>query len=198
MKLAGKGKKLAGMAKKIIAIILIVVLPPLAFYGWFEASARSIVRERSLDPQFGNAIKHALAASYLYSGLRSVGVPVSVSEAAVIRAGLFNEFAELYIKRGKPDTTEEIMKDLQNNMVGISLAKWLEGNGTAARDDMLVALGGRGLLALSHADLDVTETPHADGAADYASATDWFETRRIGIDRRVDAALDSLSIVDVN
>lgn len=189
---------LAGRGKKVVAIVLIVVIPPLAFYGWFEASARSIVRERSLDPQFGNAIKHALASSYLYSGLRSVGVPVSVSEAAVIKAGLFNEFAELYIKRGKPDTTAEIMKDLQNNMVGISLAKWLEGNGTAARDDMLVALGGRGLLVLSHDDIDLTETPDADGTVDYASAADWFAAKRTQIDRSVDDALDGLSAVDAN
>jgi hypothetical protein len=183
------------MAKKVIVIVLILILLPLAFYGWFEASARSIVRERSLDPHFGNAIKHALASSYLYSGLRSVGVPASVSEAAVIRVGLFNEFAELYVKRGKPDTTAEIMKDLQNNMVGISLAKWLEGNETVARDDMLVALGEQGLLVLSPANLDATETPGTDGGADYASATYWFEAKRIGIGSKVDAALYSLSAV---
>lgn len=184
--------------KKLFVIAAILILLPLAFYGWFETSARSIVRERSLDPQFGNALKHALASSYLYSGLRLLGIRASVSEAAVIRAGLFNEFAELYVKRGKPDTTAEIMKDLQNNMVGISLAKWLEGNGTAARDDMLVALGGRGLLVLSHANIDMTETQDADGAVDYASAADWFAAKRTQIDRSVDDALDGLSAIDAN
>ncbi|MBX3567766.1 MAG: hypothetical protein KF914_06880 [Rhizobiaceae bacterium] len=181
------------MVKKLLAIVLILVLPPLTFYGWFETSARSIVRERSLDPQFGNSIKHALASSYLYSGLRFIGVPGSVSEAAVIRAGLLNEFAELYVKRGKPDTTAEIMKDLHNNMVGVSLAKWLEESGTAARDDMLVALGDRGLLVLSDNDLDVTETLAVDGSADYAFAADWFAARRAEIDRGVGMALVGLS-----
>lgn len=66
----------------------------------------------------------------------------------VVRCGMVNEFAELYVKRGKPDTTLEIMKDLQNNMVGIGVAKWLENNPAEARVTLFVVLGQQGILAL--------------------------------------------------
>ena len=177
--------------KKLLVIAAILVLPPLAFYGWFEANARSIVRERSLDNKYGNALKHALATSYLYSSLRFVGFPVSIAEMAVIRAGLSNEFAELYVKRGKSDTTAEIMKDLQNNVVGISLAKWREENNGPTRDEMLVTLGEQGLLVLSAEHVGHVEPSDLQGA-DYHFAADWFAASRERIDREVGAMLDRL------
>ena len=186
------------MAKKVLVIVLIFILPPLAFYGWFEASARSIVRARSLDPEFGNALKHALASSYLYSGLRLMNVPASISEDAIVRVGMLNEFAEFYVKRGSADTTSEIMKDLQNNMVGVSLAKWLEGNARPARDEMLVALGELGLLVLSGEELDTAEESYTDAPADYEFAADWFVARRGEIDREVRMALDRLHAAGAN
>jgi hypothetical protein len=174
--------------KKLLAVAFLIVLPPLAFYGWFEMSVRRIVTEQGLDGGYRNALKHASASSYLYSGLRLLGLPEAIAEEMVVRCGMVNEFAELYVKRGKPDTTLEIMKDLQNNMVGIGVAKWLENNSAETRVTLFVELGQQGILALSQNALGFSDS--RESAADYPGAKNWFMARREQIDRDVQSALD--------
>jgi hypothetical protein len=174
--------------RKLLAVALLIVLPPLAFYGWFEASVRRIVSEQGLDGSYRNALKHASASSYLYSGLRLLGLSEAIAEETVVRCGMVNEFAELYVKRGKPDTTSEIKKDLQNNMVGIGVAKWLENNSAETRVTLFVVLGQQGILALSQDRLGFSDS--RGSAADYLGAKNWFMARREQIDRDVQSALD--------
>lgn len=174
--------------RKLLALALLIVLPPLAFYGWFEVSVRRIVTEQGLDGSYRNALKHASASSYLYSGLRLLGLSEAIAEEMVVRCGMVNEFAELYVKRGKPDTTLEIMKDLQNNMVGIGVAKWLENNSAETRVTLFVVLGQQDILALSQNTLGFSDS--RESAADYPGAKNWFMARREQIDREVQSALD--------
>ncbi|RWM87423.1 MAG: hypothetical protein EOR84_29475 [Mesorhizobium sp.] len=174
--------------RKLLALALLIVLPPLAFYGWFEVSVRRIVTEQGLDGSYRNALKHASTSSYLYSGLRLLGLSEAIAEEMVVRCGMVNEFAELYVKRGKPDTTLEIMKDLQNNMVGIGVARWLENNSAETRVTLFVVLGQQGILALSQNTLGFSVS--GESAADYPGAKNWFMTRREQIDRDVQSALD--------
>lgn len=55
---------------------------------------------------YRNALKHASASSYLYSGL--LGLSEALAEDMAVRCGMVNEFTELYVKRGKPDTTSAV------------------------------------------------------------------------------------------
>ncbi|WP_292596120.1 hypothetical protein [Mesorhizobium sp.] len=100
---------------------------------------------------------------------------------------MVNEFAELYVKRGKPDTTLEIMKDLQNNMVGIGVARWLDNNSAETRVTLFLVLAQQDILALSQNTLGFDST---ESAADYPGAKNWFMARRGQIDRDVQSALD--------
>jgi len=55
---------------------------------------------------------------------RFMGISAQASERLVIKLGIINEWAEMYVKRGRKDTTLEMMRDLHSNMVGIAVAKW--------------------------------------------------------------------------
>jgi len=133
--------------------MLALVLPLAAFYGWFELQSRVTTQRNSLDAGFANALKHAEAASTLYSMLRLMGVNGRASARIVVRLGIINEHVEIYVKRGSKDTTLEMMRDLQSNMVGIVVAKWRDESAAASdrrsRSEQLVALARAGVLLWS-------------------------------------------------
>src|SRR6266545_3254280 len=98
-----------------MAVLLAIVTPPVAFYGWFELQSRLITDRQALDAGYTNSLKHAEAAAALYSTLLFVGVDARASEQIVIGLGVLNEYAELYVKRGRKDSTLEMMRDLHSN-----------------------------------------------------------------------------------
>ncbi|WP_156942560.1 hypothetical protein [Mesorhizobium sp. L48C026A00] len=82
----------------------------------------------------------------------------------------------------------EIMKDLQNNMVGIGVARWLETNSAETRVALFVVLGQQDILALSQNTLGFSDS--SVSAADYPGAKNGFMARREQIDQEVQSALD--------
>jgi len=88
-----------------MAALLAVVVPPVTFYGWFELQSRLTTDRHGLDAGYANALKHAEAAAALYSTLRVAGVSAHLSERIVVGLGVVNEYAELYVKRGRKDST---------------------------------------------------------------------------------------------
>lgn len=152
-----------------------------------------MVRELGLGPGFGNAIKHAGASADAYRALRLFGVSGGRAEAVVIRVGIVNEWAETWVKRGRPDTTLEMMRDLHNNMVGIGLARWLESHPDVTKSEGFGRLARSGVLLSSAEDLDAP--PEARNQArneqNLANAIDWFERSKSGIDATVSQALTS-------
>lgn len=139
--------------------------------------------ERNLNPSYRNALKHAAAAAGFYAMLRTVGFSRLIAEKTVVELGYLNERAELVFKRGKRDTTAEIIKDLHNNMVGIGVAHWMEGlNVDDPRDrwELLVNLGEKGILKLSSRSI-ASEAGNVDflwDSSDFDAAHGWFESRR--------------------
>ena len=178
-----------------MAILLAVVLPPAAFYGWFEVQSRVTADRYALDAGYANALKHAGAAATLYSALRFVGLGDRASERVAVRLGIINEHVETYVKRGRKDSTLEMMRDLHNNMVGIAVAKWRDSPTTSdrrSRTAQLVALAKAGVLLRSEDDISLSpeETPRARKSADLDWAISWFGQNQAAIEKR---ALQALS-----
>jgi hypothetical protein len=170
-------------------VLLAIVVPPAIFYGWFELQSRLTADRQALDPGYANALKHAEAAATLYSSLRFFGVHDQTSEQIVVRLGIVNEYAELYVKRGRKDTTLEMMRDLHSNMVGISVARWRENPAAPdyrSRSEQLVALVKAGVLLRSENDVGLSpeDKPRAKQSADLDWAISWFDRNKVAIEQQ--------------
>jgi len=105
-----------------------------------------------------------------------------------------NEFVEMYVKRGRKDTTLEMMRDLHSNMVGITVARWRDG-ATApdrrGRSEQLVALARAGALLRSEDGISLPpeETRRARQSADLDWAIGWFDQNKAAIEKRALQAL---------
>jgi hypothetical protein len=177
-----------------MTVLLAIVVPPATFYGWFELQSRIAADRHALDAGYANSLKHAEAAAALYSALRFVGVRAQASEQVVVGLGVVNEYAELYVKRGRKDSTLEMMRDLHGNMVGISVARWRESGSMSdhrSRSGQLVALVRAGVLLRSEDDVSLSpETKRrAKQSADLDWAISWFERNRAAIEQQVVQAL---------
>jgi hypothetical protein len=177
-----------------LAFLLAFALPPVVFYGWFELQSRATADRNALDPGFANALKHAEAAAAVYSMLRFVGFGAETSGRSVIKLGLINERVETYVKRGRKDSTLEMMRDLHNNMVGIAVADWRHRAAAAdrrSRSEQLVALARADVLLRSRYDISLPpeEMRRAEQGADIDWATSWFGRNKTAIEQR---ALKSL------
>ena len=179
-----------------IVLVLAVAIPPAAFYGWFELRSRATAGAHGLDGGFGNALKHADAAATIYSALRTFGVPAGTSERIVVRLGIFNEYVETYVKRGRKDSTLEMMRDLQSNMIGIVVARRREDSANAAplsHSAELVVLAKAGILMRSEDDVSLSppEAHRARQSADLTWAKAWFVANKSAIEKRTVQALQS-------
>ncbi len=117
--------------KTLICIILVIIaielVAVLSNNFFFEKVSAKEAAMRSLTAVSGNAIKHAYASSIVYSRLRDIFVSESIAEEITIALGKANEIAEIIFKP-QQDTTLEMLKDLQNNLLGICAAKLIEEN----------------------------------------------------------------------
>jgi hypothetical protein len=171
-----------------LALLLALALPPATFYGCFEYRSRAIADRHTLDAGYANALKHAEAAATLYSALRFVGLSSGTSERAVLRLGMINEFVEIYVKRGRKDTTLEMTRDLHNNMTGIAVTQWRD-SGKAdrrSRSEQLVALARAGVLLRSEDDviLPPDDALRAKQTADLDWVIAWFKQNKTTIEKR--------------
>jgi hypothetical protein len=177
-----------------LVFLLILVLPPAIFYGWFELQSRATTDRNALDPGFANALKHADAASTLYSMLRFVGVSADASERSVVTLGFINEQVEIYVKLGSKDSTLEMMRDLHNNMVGITVAKWRHSSAVSdrrSRSEQLVALARAEMLLRSRHDISLSpeEARRAEQGTNIDWAISWFGRNKAAIEKRAMQAL---------
>lgn len=175
---------------RYIALLLVVICVPAAFYGWFELQSRLIADRHALDGGYANALKHAEAAASLYAALRFIGIPAERSERVIIGLGVFNEYAETYVKRGNKDTTLEMMRDLHSNMVGIGVAQWREsaqGPDRRGRSELLVALARAGVLLRSGDGIGLPpdEKRRALQSADLGWAKAWFDDNKAAIRKQI-------------
>ncbi len=177
-----------------MTLLLAVIVPIAAFYGWFERQSRATASRHALDAGYANALKQAEAAATLYSTLRFVGVKAQASEQIVVGLGIINEYIEMYVKRGSKDTTLEMMHDLHSNMIGISIARWRDSTATPdrrSRSEQLVALANAGVLMRSEDDVSLSpeERRRAKQSADLDWAISWFGQNKVTIDKQAVQAL---------
>jgi hypothetical protein len=172
-----------------MAVVLAAIVPPATFYGWFELHSRITADQHALEAGYANALKHAEAAATLYSILRLVRASDRASERVVVKLGILNEYAEMYVKLGRKDTTLEMMRDLHNNMVGISVARARDRrmrSELGSRSEQLVALAKAGVLLRSDDDVDLSleEKRRAKQSVDIKRAISWFDQNKAMIEER--------------
>lgn len=173
-------KKLKYTALAILIFLIAIELSAiLANDFFFEKVAKKEVQKRDLPEISANAIKHTYAASLVYSGLRSIYFSTDKAKNITIFLGKVNEVAERIFKFPK-DSTLEMMKDLENNLIGICAARWLEENSdnplTQDRLDFIGILAEKKHLILSPEEiiLPPEEKEPAAKSSNYSAAVKWF------------------------
>lgn len=110
--------------KAILLCLSLALLPAILFYTHFERFSSRLEKELHFTGGQSNAAKHAYAAARVYQGLRIIGCPPPHAERLVITLGKANEYAEVIVKFFKPDSPQEVLKDMYNNKSGIAAAEW--------------------------------------------------------------------------
>ncbi|MES2961688.1 MAG: hypothetical protein V4694_04830, partial [Pseudomonadota bacterium] len=179
--------------KKIVKIFCIFVIFIAAIEtttvtlnnSFFKKVSNEEALKRGLDKSTGNAIKHAYAASLLYSALRTIYFSENFAENTVIFLGNSNEVAEI-IFRPRRDSTLEMMKDLGNNLIGIEAAKWLEKNEMGrqmGRLNLIGELAEENILFVNQKDVfldaEIVKKP------DFFIAKKWAEENKDKIQKRM-------------
>ncbi len=171
---------------KIVALAVFLFLVTLEVAAvlsnnlFFEKVAAKEVKRRVMPASTANAVKHAYAASLLYSTLRSAYFSETSAKSATIFLGKVNEVAEVIFKPHQ-DSSLEMMKDLSNNLIGICAAKWIEENHenplSQDRLDFVGLLAEQNKLILFREDvpLSAEERLQAQKTSDYSLAKKWFD-----------------------
>jgi len=94
-----------------------------AFYWHYERYAIGLLSSQKLTPEAANAVKHAYASAQIFQRLHPI-TGAAHAESIILILGSVNEYAEQLLDWTNPDSEAEILKDLHNNQVGISLARW--------------------------------------------------------------------------
>ena len=111
--------------RKPIFIASVTALAVVAvFYSTTRWQARETVSDFRLAPASLNSLQHSLGAAELYALTSTTGLRPRILGAGIEVLGHVNEWVEHSFKRNK-DSTEEVYKDLRNNLVGLTAAKWI-------------------------------------------------------------------------
>ena len=170
---------------KIVAISILLFLVALEISVvlandlFFEKAAAKETKKRLMPASAANAVKHAYAASLLYSTFRNIYFSENSARNITIFFGKINEVAEMIFKP-HPDSSLEMMKDLNNNVVGICAAKWIEENrqNPLAQDRIgfIGFLAEQNKLILSREDVPLSEEEKNKSRkiSSYSVAKKWF------------------------
>ncbi len=131
---------------------LLLILPVAAFYIRYEIIVSHMKNDLGYDGAKANAVKHALAAAELYGVLRTIVGPVQ-AEHTTLTLGAINEYIERVTKLPKPDSPREVMKDMFNNLAGVTAKEWqIESSISQSTLQILLMLAERGVLVISRDD----------------------------------------------
>ncbi len=145
---------------------------------FFEKVAKQEVEKRQLPQETANAVKHAYAASLVYKRFRTIYLSKNLAKKITIFLGKTNEVAEIIFKTNR-DSTLEMMKDLQNNLLGILALDWLESHQGTTLIEFIGELAEKNILVLKAEDvvLPENEKKSARISNDYSTAVRWFESQ---------------------
>lgn len=168
----------------LVAICFILILAEVSVVLcnnlYFEKVAVAETTKRSMPKSSANAIKHAYAASLIYSAFRAFFFTQKSAQNLTILLGKSNEIAETIFKPHQ-DSSLEMLKDLNNNLLGICAGKWIEENrDNPAMQDRIGFIGNlaeRNKIILSREDifLDAAQKEIARKSFSYALASKLFE-----------------------
>ncbi len=116
--------RVANMRKMIFAGLCVTTIVVVVFYSATRWQSRTVVAESALAAGAINSIQHSLGAAHLYALFYPSGVKPRLLGAGIEVLGHVNEWVEHAFKPNK-DATEEVYKDLHNNLVGLTTARWL-------------------------------------------------------------------------
>lgn len=150
----------------------------------------ALIHDQKMYYEKANALKHIYASAQLTDLLLQVTSPEK-AEKAVLWLGNQNEYMEQAVRQPK-DSTAEVVKDLLNNQVGITIGLWhAEHAKSTPLRDMVIALGNQSVIIEKEADIQVAP---ADKDLKSWEAVDsarlYFEKHRADIITRTEAALE--------
>ena len=154
------------------------------FYLRYENMAKHLETSLDYDDSTANAIKHATAASDMYTVLHLV-MDSDHAEKTVIALGVMNEYIEQSIYPNDRDSAREIMKDLHNNYVGIEAAK-LAGRADPFKIILAFADNNTLIVNRSYNPFFEAKEPKQDVVA---FSHEWFDEHRQKIDSRIQMKL---------
>lgn len=184
--------------KKIVFILgglsLLPIISVAIFYMRFEMVSIRLKNQMGYEGGAANAVKHAYAAAELYKFF-CYFTDARYAEAAVLWLGSLNEHAEKFTKLRHPDTYEEILKDLYNNMAGITAAEWqaqhdLDGSTL----EILLKMKQGGALVVRREENPLHRKSLSTGQDDAGAADGWFLSEKEAIRARTEAKLKRLGL----
>jgi len=171
--------------RKLLVVIVLLIAGVFVFYEWSSSEAKRLIRQGDLPEAHHNALKHAIASRTLYKGLDSLGVPKP--EDKVVWLGDLNEKVESYLKLNDKDSSLEMMKDMFNNLAGITAARFELEKGRVCKEDTLIVLAKTGGLRPSADDIQLAESEKQKlrETRDIEPAKAWFSAQYYFIQGRV-------------
>ncbi len=167
------------LMKYIIIILSLILVLEISLVTldkkFFEKASQEEATRQGLTKDDANAIKHAYAASLVYSGLRFIFLGDESARDITIYFGKLNEIAEIIFKTNR-DSTLEMMKDLKNNLVGINAAITIKKINLEDRLGFIGKLAKNNVLVLSQDDLQIADNDKNSmrKTHNYKMAEAWF------------------------
>ena len=186
---------------KILLVMLLLATPLIGYFWHYHALSVRLMEQKNIDGEKANTIKHAYAAAQLFHALSAI-IPDDDAQKMVLWLGRMNEHAEqrfhAYPKNllsdFKADTTIEIIKDLQNNIAGITAARWQAQH--MPKDfptlDMIVRLADTDAVVVWANRLAIPQKELDAHANNVAFAHGWVEERNEEIVANTQKALAEL------
>jgi hypothetical protein len=190
-------KKISKTRKTVLILggfTLLAITSVAVFYIRFEMVSSQLKSEMGYEGGAANAVKHAYAAAALYKFF-GYFTDTSYAEAAVLWLGSLNEHAEKLTKVRHPDTYEEILKDLYNNMVGITAAEWQAHHAVNEPTlEILLKMKQNGALVVSREDNPLYYKSPSTAGDDADAADEWFLSKKEAIRARTQAKLNGFAL----
>lgn len=180
----------------IIILVLIISLEGAAVLSndlFFEKVANKEAITRKMSVSDANAIKHAYAAGLVYKSLREILLSHELAKNLTIQLGKLNEIAEVVFKPDQ-DSSLEMLKDMQNNLIGIYAAKALKDNNSEQKLLSFVGdLAQKKIIILSRdeVNLEVDKKEELRRTFKYKKARELFDEKQKDLETKIMADLSS-------
>lgn len=178
----------------LIALLVVLYIANAAL-SYFVAQEAA---RRGLKHQAENGMKHTYAACMLQELLRNLNFSREHTRNIVNGLGTLNEYVERLIKVPR-DSTLEMQKDLENNLIGIEMGEWLEGQPLLRPKNRLRLIGllaEQGVLIEDPLE-NCGRSPECRALADASNPSKailWMEQNQGRLSRQAKAGFESIRV----